>query len=96
MKRLVFACVALLPIGCSDQTPAARAPTAPLAPSFSRAAAPAPRGLSTVCLSYTTQLANAHEKLEKFQKGERADEALEAKLTKKVESFDKLVADACR
>jgi hypothetical protein len=96
MKRLAFvSATLLLLVACSDETPADRAPTAPAAPSFAQSAA-VPRGLSTVCLSYSTQLANTHEKLEKLHKEQRADAALETKLAKKVESFEKLVTDACR
>jgi hypothetical protein len=43
-----------------------------------------------------TQLANTHEKIEKLQKEQRLDATLGAKLTKKAESFEKLVSDACR
>src|SRR5687767_10328667 len=100
MKRLAFASVALLLVSllvsCSDETSTGRTPTAPPAPSLSLSTGAAPKGLSTVCLSYMTQLANTHEKLEKARAAERADVAAEAKLAKKVESFEKLVTDACR
>lgn len=97
MKRLAFVPAALLLVACSDEITPERTPTAPAAsaaPTLSRSGV-APKGLSTVCLSYMTQLANTHEKLEKVQK-ERTDVALEAKLAKKAESFEKLVTDACR
>ena len=94
MKRLTLAAAALLLTACTDDTRPDRIPTAPAAPSLSRSAS-APRGLSTVCLSYMTRLANTREKLEKLQK-EPVDVTLEKKLAKNVESFEKLVTDTCR
>jgi hypothetical protein len=94
MNRLAFVAVALLLAACSDDPARERSPTAPPAPTFSRSGH-APRGLSTVCLSYMTQLANTQEKLQKLEK-EPVDVALEKKLAKKAESFQKLVTDACR
>jgi hypothetical protein len=94
MKRLAFVPAALLLVACSDETTPERTPTAPAAPTLSRSGT-APKGLSTICLSSMTQLANTNEKLEKVRK-ERTDVALEAKLATKAESFEKLVTDACR
>ena len=94
MKRLALASAALLLLAaCSDETTPERAPTAPASPLLSQSARTAPpKAVSTVCLSYMTQLANAEEKLAKAP----AEVALEKKLEKKVESLDKLTADACR
>jgi hypothetical protein len=89
MTRLAILAVAasLGAVACTDDPERAAAPTAPIAPSMSRAAVVAQQR-TTVCLSYLRKRSRLEVRL--------AARPTDTTLLKEMGSYDRMLVDACR